>query len=66
MTQAAQFANAERFVRPTRGNGFSAVEKLHGFFDDMFLDDGFDQIGRLDHDGPEFDMYRELDALPRE
>lgn len=66
MTQAAQFANAEWFVRPTRRNSFSTAEKLHGFFDDMLLDDGFDQIGRLDHDGPEFDMYRELNALPRE
>lgn len=66
MTQAVQFANAGKFSQPSRKIRFSAGGELHSFFEDLLLDDGFDQIGRLDYDGPEFDMYRELHALPRE
>lgn len=65
MTQAVQFADARKFSQTSRGNRVSAGRELRSFFEDLLLDDGFDQIGRLDSDGAEFDMYRELDALPR-
>lgn len=66
MTQAAQFANAGKFSQSSRKDRASARPELRIFFEDLLLDDGFDQIGRLDYDGPEFGMYRELNALPRE
>jgi hypothetical protein len=66
MTQAVQFATAGKFNQSSRKKHFSADPELHSLFEDLLLDDGFDKIGRLDYDGPEFDMYRELHALPRE
>jgi len=42
----------------------SAGEQIRSLFEDFLLDSDFDKIGQLDYEGPEFDMYRELNALP--
>jgi hypothetical protein len=34
------------------------------FFQDLLLDPEFDNIGRLHPNSDEFDIYRELNALP--
>ncbi len=66
MTQAGRFATARMGNQSSREKSFSAGPELHSLFEELLLDDGFDQIGRLDHDGPEFDTYRERNALPLE
>ena len=43
---------------------FPIEEQVKGYFEDILLDPDFDQIGVLDEGGPEFEFYRELDALP--
>ncbi len=48
-------------VNPARS---SLKDDVKHFFEDLLLHPDFDQIGRLDASGDEFNMYRELGALP--
>jgi hypothetical protein len=66
MARATQFANAEKLTQSGRKTRFSSSKDFNSLLEDLLLDDGFDQIGRLDYGGAEFDIYRELKALPRE
>jgi len=42
----------------------SRKEEVGQFFHDLLLDPEFDNIGRLHPNSDEFDIYRELNALP--
>jgi hypothetical protein len=65
MMQAAQFATVRKFNQLSGNKRFSAGPELYSLFE-FAADDGFYQIGRFDYDRPEFDMCRELNALPLE
>jgi hypothetical protein len=42
----------------------SRKKEIGQFFQDLLLDPEFDNIGRLHPNSDEFDIYRELKALP--
>jgi hypothetical protein len=43
----------------------SARQDVEQFFRDLLLDPEFDNIGRLDPNSDEFDIYKDLGALPK-
>ena len=66
MAQAAQFTDFEDFPVSTGMSRISTGKRARAAFDDLLLDDGFDQIGDLDFDAPGGDFYRRADAFPQE
>jgi len=65
MSYATQsFDTLKRQARTNDDLNTSFLDNIGGFLEDMLLDPDFDKIGVLDAASDDFNMYRDLGALP--
>jgi hypothetical protein len=67
MMRTAEFSDftGNSFDRITGSRARNTVKDIRTYFEDMLLDDDFDRIGSLENESDEYEIYRELSALPK-